>query len=235
MTILQSGLNLCMYQWAHWARTAVQKNNLEGSRTVQNSPESSTDFSRFLEVSGRMLLEGSGRNGFLYIGVDGTLPDWPTIQHCTKGSSSVTSFLSILLGVHSLTAPFRDPVSVAKAFVWLRITPNVAAYCATKSDDRRCLLSLPRREYSRNDAGTVPMFQYSSCARLNILVVHRHGHGTRLGTCPLCTACAVAIVACVIGDGFCCPKSLYARKQDACTIWNNNFVLQTAANNYDRL
>ena len=53
----------------------MQKNDLEGSRTVQNSPESSTNFSRFLEVSGRMLLEGSGRNGFLYIGVEGTLPD----------------------------------------------------------------------------------------------------------------------------------------------------------------
>ena len=37
----------------------MQKNDLEGSRIVQNSPESSTDFSRFLEVSGRMLLEGS--------------------------------------------------------------------------------------------------------------------------------------------------------------------------------
>ena len=53
----------------------MQKNDLEGSKTVQNSLESSTDFSRFLEVSGRMLLEGSGRNEFLYIGVDGTLLD----------------------------------------------------------------------------------------------------------------------------------------------------------------
>ena len=52
----------------------MEKNDLEGSRTVQNSPESSTDFSRFLEVSGRMLLEGSGRNGFLYREEDGTLP-----------------------------------------------------------------------------------------------------------------------------------------------------------------
>ena len=42
----------------------MQKNDLEGSRIVQSSPESSTDLSRFLEVSGRMLLEGSGRNGF---------------------------------------------------------------------------------------------------------------------------------------------------------------------------
>ena len=41
---------------------------------IWNSLELSERFSRFLEVSGRMLLEGSGRNGFLYIGVDGILP-----------------------------------------------------------------------------------------------------------------------------------------------------------------
>ena len=52
----------------------MQKNDLEGSIIVQNSLESSTNFSRFLEVSGRMLLEGSGRNGFLYIEEDSTLP-----------------------------------------------------------------------------------------------------------------------------------------------------------------
>ena len=110
-----------------------------------------------------MLLESSGRNGFLYIAMDGTLPDWPTIQHCTKGSTSVTSFLSILLGVHSLTAPFCDPVSVTKASVWLCITPNVAAHCATKLDDRRCLLLSSRRENSSADAVTLnPVFHFGS-------------------------------------------------------------------------
>ena len=95
----------------------MQENDLEEFGRIQNSLEFSGRFSRFLEVFGRMLLEGSGRSGFLYIKEDGTLLVRPTIQHCAKGSSSVTSFLSILLGVHSLAAPFRDPVSVAKASV----------------------------------------------------------------------------------------------------------------------
>ena len=51
----------------------MQKNDLKESERIWNSLESSGRFSRFLEVSGRMFLEGSKRNGFLYIGVDGTL------------------------------------------------------------------------------------------------------------------------------------------------------------------
>ena len=73
-----------------WARTATQGESQpthvpmsplgegryvgEGSRKIQNSLEVSRRFPRFLEVFGRMLPEDSGRNGFLYIGVDGTLP-----------------------------------------------------------------------------------------------------------------------------------------------------------------
>ena len=52
----------------------MQGNDLEESGRNWNSLELSGRFSRFLEVSRRMLLEGSGRNGFLYIGVDATLP-----------------------------------------------------------------------------------------------------------------------------------------------------------------
>ena len=42
----------------------MQENDLEESRRMWNSLESSGRFSRFLEVFGRMLLEGSERNGF---------------------------------------------------------------------------------------------------------------------------------------------------------------------------
>ena len=52
----------------------MQENDLEESGRIWNSLESSRMFSRFLEASERMLLEGSRRNGFLYIGVDSTLP-----------------------------------------------------------------------------------------------------------------------------------------------------------------
>ena len=52
----------------------MQENDLEESGRIQNSLELSERFSRFLEVSGRMLLESSRRNGFLYIEVDNTLP-----------------------------------------------------------------------------------------------------------------------------------------------------------------
>ena len=53
------------------------------------------------------------------------------------------------------------------------------------------------------------------CQCLNMLVVHGHGRGKRLGTCLVCTTCVVAIVACKTGDGSCCPNSLYANKQHA--------------------
>ena len=43
----------------------MQENDLEESGRIQNSLEFFGRFSRFLEISGRMLLEGSGRNGFL--------------------------------------------------------------------------------------------------------------------------------------------------------------------------
>ena len=51
------------------------------------------------------------------------------------------------------------------------------------------------------------------CQCLNMLAVHGHGRGTRLGTCLMCAACAVAIVAWVTSDGLCCQKSLHAKKQ----------------------
>ena len=53
------------------------------------------------------------------------------------------------------------------------------------------------------------------CQCLNMLVVHGHGRGKRLGTCLVCTACVVAIVACNTGDGSCCPNSLHRNKQHA--------------------
>ena len=64
----------------------------------------------------------------------------------------------------------------------------------------------------------VSMFEYARCARLIMLVVPRNGRGTRLGTCLVCATCIVAIVARVTSDGLCYPKSLHARKQDACAI-----------------
>ena len=54
----------------------------------------------------------------------------------------------------------------------------------------------------------VPMFQYGRCARLNMLVVQRHGRGTHLGTCLVCAACAVTIVVCVTSDGLYCPNNM---------------------------
>ena len=36
----------------------------------------------------------------------------------------------------------------------LFFTPNVAANCPMRSDDKRCHLSFPRREYLRNDTAT---------------------------------------------------------------------------------
>ena len=56
------------------------------------------------------------------------------------------------------------------------------------------------------------------CLCLNKLVVHKHGRGTRLGTCLVCVACAITIVACITIDVLCCPKSLHANKQHACAI-----------------
>ena len=76
----------------------------------------------------------------------------------------------------------------------------------------------------------MPMFQYAGRAHLNMLAMHDHGRGTRLGTCLVCATCAVAMVVCVTSDGLFCSKSLLARKQDASAIQNNNLVLQTAAN-----
>ena len=37
--------------------------------------------------------------------------------------------------------------------------PNVAAACATRPGDRRCIPSFPRIKYSRNDHATLPIFQ----------------------------------------------------------------------------
>ena len=48
---------------------------------------------------------------------------------------------------------------------------------------------------------------------LIVLVVHGHGRGMRLGTCLVYATCDVAIVACVIGDGLRCPKSLPIRNK----------------------
>ena len=82
------------------------------------------------------------------------------------GSSSVTSLERTACGVHSPTAPFHDPVAVALASVRLHIIPNVAADCSTKSEDRRCCLSFPRRENSRNDAATTYLGLCCALARL---------------------------------------------------------------------
>ena len=48
----------------------------------------------------------------------------------------------------------------------------------------------------------VSMFQYASCERLNMLAVHGHGQGTRLGMCLVYAAGVVAFVACVNADDF---------------------------------
>ena len=97
--------------------------------------------------------------GFLYIEVDGTLPTLsivlcrriPAVQHFLEHTAC---------GVRSPIAPFHDLVIVAEASVCLRLTPNVVADCVTNSDDRRCLLSLPRRKNSRNDAVTGGIAQW---------------------------------------------------------------------------
>ena len=67
---------------------------------------------------------------------------------------------------------------------------------------------------------------------LIVLVVHGNGRGMRLGTCLVHTACVMAIVAFVTGDGLCRPKPLHANKQHAHAFWNNNFMLQIAINNH---
>ena len=58
-------------------------------------------------------------------------------------------------------------------------------------------------------------------------VLHGHGRGKRLGTCLVCTACVVAIVACNTGDASRCPNSFHRNKQHAeshhqlCSFTNN--------------
>ena len=47
----------------------------------------------------------------------------------------------------------------------------------------------------------------------HFLVGRGHARGMRLGTRPVYAACGVAFVAGVTGAGWCCPKTLYARKQ----------------------
>ena len=89
----------------------------EESGSIQNSPEVSGRFWRFLGVSGMMLLESSRRRGFLYVRVDGTLFNLLTSHCCEKGPCSVTSLVDILCGEHSPSVPFLDPVQVAVAFV----------------------------------------------------------------------------------------------------------------------
>ena len=66
-------------------------------------------------------------------------------------------------------------------------------------------------------------------------VVHRHGWGTRLGTCLVYATCVMAIVAWMTGDEFCCPKSLHTDKQHTHRYKNYILVLQIAANNHARL
>ena len=40
----------------------------------------------------------------------------------------------------------------------------------------------------------MPVFHSTSCERLNMLVVHGHGRGTRLGTCLVLELCALCMV-----------------------------------------
>ena len=47
----------------------------------------------------------------------------------------------------------------------------------------------------------------------HFLVGWGHARGMRLGTRPVYAACGVAFIASVTGAGWCCPKTLYARKQ----------------------
>ena len=47
----------------------------------------------------------------------------------------------------------------------------------------------------------------------HFLVGRGHARGMRLGTRPVYAACGVAFIASVTGAGWCCPKTLYARKQ----------------------
>ena len=47
----------------------------------------------------------------------------------------------------------------------------------------------------------------------HFLVGRGHARGMRLGTRPVYAARGVAFVASVTGAGWCCPKTLYARKQ----------------------
>ena len=84
---------------------------------IWNSPKTSRSFWRFLGISGKILLESSGRSGFLYMRVDGTLCALLNSRCCEKGPCSVTSLVDILCGEHSLSVPFLNPVLVAVAFV----------------------------------------------------------------------------------------------------------------------
>ena len=170
VTILQSGLDLYMYQWAfgrgplhrvnhnlhmyQWAPLGDDRCVGEWSRRIRNSPKVSRRNWRFLGVSRRMLLESVGRIGYLIYRsgrYSSCLIDHPLLW---EGSSIVTSLIGILCGEHSLSVPFLNPVKVAVVFVWLRIIPNVAATCAMRPGDRRYILSFPRSEYSRNDHAT---------------------------------------------------------------------------------
>ena len=63
----------------------------------------------------------------------------------------------------------------------------------------------------------------SMCQCLIMLVVHGNGRGMRLGTCLLYAACVVAIVACVIGDGLRCLKSLHVNKNTL--VWYETTIL----------
>ena len=48
----------------------------------------------------------------------------------------------------------------------------------------------------------MPVVQYAGCERLNMLIVHGHGRGTRLNMCLVYTTFVVAYVACMNCDEF---------------------------------
>ena len=48
----------------------------------------------------------------------------------------------------------------------------------------------------------MPMFHSAGCERLNMLVVHGHGRGTRLGTCLVYATFVLVFVACFNGYEF---------------------------------
>ena len=107
----------------------MQKNGLEGSKTIQNSPEYTGGFWRFLEECYLKVPEGMGVR---YIGMNGTLPVCSIFQCCTE-VPQCNIFLSILRVACTLRLP---PSTI------LLLSPRRLCVCALL----RTLLPIARQD-----------------------------------------------------------------------------------------